>query len=82
MAGQSSGRSISSTLSDIHSICSHSGTMDDEGSKIGGEGRMGSDGDGRLEMAPSKDVTKLWGGRKGKATSGQTGYNSGSGKSL
>lgn len=77
MAGQSSGRSIESVRSDIHSVCEHSDTMYGEGSKIGGEGRMG----GNPGEAPEKDVLSLWRG-SGSAKRGETGYGSGSGKSL
>lgn len=80
MAGQSAGRGISSTMSDIKSVCTHSGTMDDEASKIGGEGRMGD--------APSAGMIVHGGIRNrfspnmgGMAKRGETGYNSGSGKS-
>ena len=78
MAGQSSGRGISSTFADIKAVCSHSGTMDDEASKIGGEGRMG----GAPAAAPHRPLTSRYSASMGgNAKTGETGYNSGSGKS-
>jgi len=80
MAGQATmGKSISSTLSDIHSVretAHDSGVGGTDTSKIGGEGR-----DGNATMPAWKDV-KSMGRGEGNATTGQTGPNSGYGKTL
>lgn len=77
MAGQSAGRSIGSVMSDIKAVSTYSSTMDGEGSKIGGEGRNGN----LPAMAPKRDITSRYSIGSGNATRGETGYNSGSGKS-
>lgn len=84
MAGQAAGNTLESVRSAAKSVREHGGVYEAEGSAIGGEGRKGSDGYGKSEWAPHKNIADefMKTGSQGKATTGQTGPNSGHGKTI
>jgi hypothetical protein len=82
MAGQAVG-SLSNTKSAIMEVCERGGISDMETSAIGGSGRKGSDGYGKNMAAPHKNIADEFMKREGgNASTGQTGPNSGFGKSF
>jgi hypothetical protein len=82
MAGQSAGQTLSSVKSAINEVKSMGGVTGTETSMIGGAGRRGGAGEGP-EMAPHKNVcAEFLASMGGEANTGQTGENSGSGKTF
>lgn len=83
MAGQSALKSTGSVKGEIASIKERGGISMEETSAIGGAGRRGSDGHGQMVMAPYHRVdTEFMSKTGGSASTGQTGPNSGSGKTF
>lgn len=87
MAGQSAGRSTSSTMSDINATRGSdngAGISGSENSSIGGAGRKGGSGEGGLSdpMYTRIDSEVVGKGMNGMATGGQMGVNSGSGRTF
>lgn len=79
MAGQSSGNSLSQVRGAIAEIKERGGISAMETSAVGGAGRKGGAGEGP-EMAKDHCIATEFVGRMGgEATTGVTGYNSGSG---
>jgi hypothetical protein len=79
MAGQSSGNSLSQVRGAIAEIKERGGISDMETSAVGGAGRKGGAAEGP-EMAKNHCIATEFVGRMGgEATTGVTGYNSGSG---
>jgi hypothetical protein len=83
MAGQSAGKSTGSVMSEISSICERGGVSAEETSAIGGAGRRGSDGYGSSSMAPKHRIDEEFMAKSGgNASTGQTGPDSGFGKTF
>lgn len=82
MSGQSAGNTLESVKGVISRICTAGGVTAMETSAIGGAGRRGGAGEGP-EMAPHKNVCdEFLRSMGGEATTGQTGPDSGSGKTF
>jgi hypothetical protein len=82
MAGQSAGNTLESVHSAIGSVCEHGGISDMETSAIGGAGRKGGAAEGP-DIAPHKNIAEEFvASMGGEATTGTTGYGSGSGKTF
>jgi hypothetical protein len=82
MAGQSSGNSLGMVHANISAIRERGGVSAEDTSAIGGMGRKGGAGEGP-ETAPHKNIaTEFMSKMSGNATTGQTGPDSGSGKTL
>ncbi len=80
MAGQSAGQSIGSVKATIGSLHTMGGVTASDTSAIGGAGRNGGAGEGP-EIAPHKNICdEFLSSMGGEATTGTTGYGSGSGK--
>lgn len=80
MAGQSTFSSVGGVKSTISSLHSLGGITAMDTSAIGGSGRKGGAGEGP-EIAPHKNICdEFLSSMGGEATTGTTGYNSGSGK--
>lgn len=85
MAGRAGMTSIAAVKADITSVRIHendAGISGTDTSAIGGEGRKGVSGDGSLSDPAYKDVRTLASKGSGMAKTGETGMNSGSGKTL
>lgn len=79
MAGQSAGHTIGTVKSEIASIKENGGISSMETSAIGGAGRKGGPGEGP-EIAKHHNICDEFTSRMGgNASTGVTGYNSGSG---
>jgi hypothetical protein len=87
MAGQSAGRSTSSTMMDINATRGSdngAGISGSQNSAIGGAGRKGASGEGSLAdpMYTRIDSEVVGRGMNGMATGGTTGYDSGFGRTF
>lgn len=84
MPGRAAMSSLSSVMADIRSTRNHendAGVSGSDTSAIGGEGRKGASGEGSLSDPAWKNVTSMRSG-SGNAKTGETGQNSGSGRTL
>ena len=82
MAGQSAGQTMSSVKAAISEIKTMGGVTAMDTSAIGGAARKGGPGEGP-EIAPHKNIAdEFQASMGGEATTGVTGYNSGSGKTV
>lgn len=82
MAGQSSGSSLGMVHSNIAAIRERGGISAEDTSAIGGMGRKGGAAEGP-EPAPHKNICEEFMSKQGgNATTGQTGPNSGYGKTF
>src|ERR1700722_5357736 len=87
MAGQSAGRSTSSTMSDINATRgtdNGAGISGSQNSAIGGTGRKGASGEGTLAdpMYTRIDAEVVGKGMNGMADGGQMGVDSGFGRTF
>lgn len=82
MAGQSAGSGLGMVHSNISMIRERGGVSAEDTSAIGGAGRKGGAGEGP-EVAPHKNICdEFMSKMSGNASTGQTGPNSGSGKTF
>lgn len=84
MAGQSAGQTIESVRGAISSIKEMGGISEMETSAVGGAGRKGGNAEGGpQDWAPHKNICdEFMAKRSGNASTGQTGPNSGNGKTF
>lgn len=87
MPGRAALTSVEGAMSDIRGTRkgeNAAGISGTDTSEIGGAGRKGADGNGRLEMAPHHNICDEVVGKpmNGTATGGTTGYDSGFGRTF
>lgn len=83
MAGQSAGQTLESVRGAISSVREAGGVSEGDTSAIGGMGRKGGAPAGEPDWAPHKNIAdEFMAKRGGNATTGQTGPDSGSGRTF